>query len=286
MHYLINSKDFEDFPFIKTKLMYLNIAKAERPSKAGSFKSPYTDFFYVISGSGTLWIDGEEEMDVKTNDLVILTSRRGDISMTSPRGTMKYMLIGLDGISIIEKMDLSINQNAAVKYNLNKADPVLKSYLKDVVRETSEKRGNYIKIVSSLIDAIIEIIAREEIATFYPYKAKKHSNECAYIKKYLDENYYEDITLDSLANLAYMNKYYLVHEFKKYTGTTPINYLIDRRLEKAKELILDSNLTMEEIAKTVGFNSQSYFNQIFKKKVNASPSMYRSKKLNMLKRKM
>ena len=77
--------------------------------------------------------------------------------------------------------------------------------------------------------------------------------------------------------MAYMNKFHLISEFKQSYRITPIEYLILKRVEVSKDLLISTNHTMEEISALVGFNSQSYFNQVFKKKVGQTPSQFRRK---------
>ena len=98
-----------------------------------------------------------------------------------------------------------------------------------------------------------------------------------YIKGYIDNNYQEDMKLEDLSNMAYMNKFHLIAEFKQAYRVTPIEYLILKRIEISKGLLISTNHSMETIADIVGFNSQSYFNQVFRKKVGLTPSQFRRK---------
>ena len=77
--------------------------------------------------------------------------------------------------------------------------------------------------------------------------------------------------------MAYMNKFHLISEFKQAYRVTPIEYLILKRIEISKNLLISTNHSMEEISTIVGFNSQSYFNQVFKKKNMQTPSQFRKK---------
>mgnify|MGYP004510281621 FL=1 len=101
------------------------------------------------------------------------------------------------------------------------------------------------------------------------------SKECALAKQYIDINYSKNITLDSLAEITHINKFYLAHSFTECIGQSPINYLADRRIEACKELLTTSDLSVTQIASSAGFSSQSYFSQIFNKKVGMSPRQYR-----------
>ena len=103
------------------------------------------------------------------------------------------------------------------------------------------------------------------------------SKECFKLKKYLDSNYASKITIDDLARLSNLNKYYLIHSFNRYFGSSPINYLCKIRIRVAKELLKNSDYSIEQISQSAGFSSQSYFTQCFKKDCGMSPSAYRQK---------
>ena len=67
----------------------------------------------------------------------------------------------------------------------------------------------------------------------------------------------------------------MVHAFTRYKGVSPISYLINRRIDEAKELLTHSNLPIAKIAQSVGFSSQSYFSQVFRKEMHMTPGAYR-----------
>ena len=102
------------------------------------------------------------------------------------------------------------------------------------------------------------------------------SKECFKLKKYLDSNYAKKITIDELAKLSNLNKYYLIHAFNKYFNCSPISYLCEIRIRAAKELLANSDYSIAQISQSTGFSSQSYFTQCFIKDCGISPSAYRS----------
>ena len=106
-------------------------------------------------------------------------------------------------------------------------------------------------------------------------KSLPFNREVSRIKEYIDTNYFENITLDSLANQTNLNKFYISHLFKDALGISPINYLNSKRLSVCKTLLKTSSLSISEISETVGFSSQSYFTQTFKKFTNMTPNQYR-----------
>lgn len=92
---------------------------------------------------------------------------------------------------------------------------------------------------------------------------------------YIEINYENDITIDSISNELNINKCYFCTLFKKETGTTFSSYLNKIRIDKSKELLKNSNLSILDIAITVGFNNQNYFAMAFKKELGLTPLKYR-----------
>lgn len=90
--------------------------------------------------------------------------------------------------------------------------------------------------------------------------------------KYIEANYREDLSLDYLADKLELNSSYLSRLFKKETGLTLIQYINELRIEKAIHYLRTSDMKNYEIAESVGFQSVEYFNTIFKKVTNKSPS--------------
>ena len=93
-------------------------------------------------------------------------------------------------------------------------------------------------------------------------------------KKYIDANFDKEINLDLLAHLRFTSKYHLIRVFKKYYGITPRQYLINKRIEKAKT-ILKSGKSVSDTCYSVGFDSVSSFSNLFRAKTGMSPSDFR-----------
>ncbi len=98
------------------------------------------------------------------------------------------------------------------------------------------------------------------------------------IKKYLDENYAQSITLDTLSELVHMNPTYLSVMFKKEEGISYSNYLVKVRIEKAMEL-LEKGERAKTVCEKVGYYDYRYFNKQFKKIVGMTPDTYKKSKI-------
>jgi AraC family transcriptional regulator len=92
---------------------------------------------------------------------------------------------------------------------------------------------------------------------------------------YIDENLAEDVCLDSLARIAGLSQHRFAHNFKRATGLPPHQFVIRRRIERAKPLLRDTNETIATVTYALGFGSPSRFTYLFRRETGVTPSRYR-----------
>ncbi|AIQ31578.1 hypothetical protein P40081_28110 [Paenibacillus sp. FSL P4-0081] len=95
------------------------------------------------------------------------------------------------------------------------------------------------------------------------------------IRSYIDEHYREELTIPLLANMFSVNGNYVSQLFKRETGRTFTEYLTNLRIGYACELLMNSDLTISEIAEKSGYSDYFYFSRLFKRIKGMSPSAYR-----------
>ena len=93
----------------------------------------------------------------------------------------------------------------------------------------------------------------------------------------IEKHYFEKITLSSLTNKFSISVSTLRRYFKKYADTSPMEYINDLRLEKAKFMLIESDMQISEISYSVGFDDALYFSKFFKNKTGLSPKEFRKK---------
>lgn len=103
----------------------------------------------------------------------------------------------------------------------------------------------------------------------------KEVPQLAQVKTYVEEHYAENITLESIAAMVYMNPYYFSSFFKKHTGQNFKNYVTEVRMSHAQRLLLQSDLMIYEIADRVGYNNARHFSDMFKKQFGKLPQEYK-----------
>lgn len=114
---------------------------------------------------------------------------------------------------------------------------------------------------------------------FYSYFAKSKVSDSLSDKilAYIKENYKSKLLFKELCEKFYLSHSGIIYLIKKQIGQTPKQFLISVRLEKATELLLNTNLPICEIATMCGFKNEYYFSNAFKTKTTLSPTAYRKK---------
>ena len=95
------------------------------------------------------------------------------------------------------------------------------------------------------------------------------------VKKYIDENYHEDLSLQRLSELVYLSPRYLSSLFTKEIGSGINKYIRTVRMEKARELLINTNKKVNSVCREVGYSKISYFCQCFQEEYGATPGKYR-----------
>ncbi|HEY4392191.1 MAG TPA: response regulator transcription factor [Paenibacillus sp.] len=102
--------------------------------------------------------------------------------------------------------------------------------------------------------------------------SSKHRQVVDFMTQYIHEHYAEDLTLADLSDKVYISRNHLSIIFKNITGETFNNYLTRVRMEKARELLLERNLLVYEVAEQVGYKNVPYFSTLFKKVTGMNPT--------------
>ena len=92
---------------------------------------------------------------------------------------------------------------------------------------------------------------------------------------YIHTHYKDKITIENLAKTASISKTEVLRCFKSIIGLSPINYLNSYRLQKAAQLLINTENNIQEIATECGFDDNSYFSKLFKKNYHVTPNSFR-----------
>jgi AraC family transcriptional regulator len=98
------------------------------------------------------------------------------------------------------------------------------------------------------------------------------------VSEYINDHLEENLSLKAIAAVVEMSPHYFTNLFKQSTGLSAYQYVIHRRMERAKQLLCRQSLSIVEISQQVGFQSQSHFSNVFRKYTGTTPRIYREAK--------
>lgn len=135
--------------------------------------------------------------------------------------------------------------------------------------QSSRSMEDIIEYIAYLVDVSLE------------YISFIHSQKSVVkvISEFIDENYHENITRDSIAKIVYLSPDYIARIFKKETGVSLVHYIIKKRVDVAKHLLLTTHLPVHSISDRVGYGNYSYFTKIFKKETTYTPFEFRKRNI-------
>lgn len=105
--------------------------------------------------------------------------------------------------------------------------------------------------------------------------AVKSKDKMNMVFVHIAENLYQNIKVEELAEIACCSKDHFSRQFKKLTGLLPSDFINNKRIDKAKEILITTSKSQRQISEEIGFNSQQYYTRIFKKITGETPAEYR-----------
>ncbi|AGY81948.1 AraC family transcriptional regulator [Carnobacterium inhibens] len=231
-------------------------------------------FMIVLSGKGTFTYNGEISY-LKTNDIVFVDCKKKYSHRSSSTDPWELIWVHFNGhhvenyYKLISKKVNSIIFNSSLSFDF-----------KNILLQLIELASNENTISELLSSNFLNTLVTQAL-TIEKLDIKNNriisSEKINQIKQYIDKNFQQKLALDNLAKEFYISKYYMTREFKKNYGITIHNYIVNKRITLAKELLRFTDKSIGEISQLCGIIDNSYFNKVFQKNESISPSEYRKK---------
>lgn len=237
----------------------------------------YTELFYIIGGDGKFQID-DERFPVQAHNLVIVNPNIIHTELSYEAHPLEYIVLGIEGLEITI---LGSSESRYCIYTFSASNKVL-TCMQSILREMQDCELEHQMVCQAYMDIlVVQLMRSSGVSMTRVSEASTGNRLCASTRHYIEHHYKERLSLDDLAEIANVNKYYLAHAFKEEYGISPISHLIACRITASKRLLAETDLSLSQIAGILGFSSASYFSQSFRKAEGISPAEYR--KANMQK---
>lgn len=279
-HYTVMSPDTEWLfvtPSLDSRDLQLHVQEIGRIiyarghyTRRGSLES-YQISYQLTDTKGTMLIDGKEYSFPKKGEVMFLDCTKGYYMETEGFGDSYFVHFWSPSIAYYCNLFKSMN-NGELLFHGN-SEIVQKNILKlmEIYRcpNTREDDIRAEILVMEMVMDLIKMVTHQSRHT--------HSDYVEHALKVIQDHYAENISLDILAERVHVSKYYLSHIFKKELGMTLANYIRKFRIEKAKELLINTNFSQEAICDKVGLYNGSHMSKLFRIYEGITPDQYRKK---------
>ncbi len=239
------------------------------------------EILFIRHGRGIHTIGGKQ-YHTKKGDILIYNSGVLHDERTNPNFEMSVYSCAVSNLKIDglrENCLLSDGANPVLCSGTHREDveSIFRMMYSQIYYQNTgaEEIGNY--LAQSLISMILNQldIPEEKEETTEHFIGER-------IKKFIDDYYSEELTLEVIGNKLHISPSYMSSVFKKTTGYSPIQYIMNRRIGKAQSLLIGTDYSITDIAFMVGYSDSNYFSTIFTKTVGMPPLKYRKRWINFV----
>lgn len=228
----------------------------------------YMEILFITDGEGTFKTP-EKETHIRKGEIIIINPTSLHTLLSHPTNHLEYAAFSIENtVFMHEKYD---KQQDVFIYDFSRDFEELFDVLRVIEREESERRQFWQLAINNETNKLMLFILRNTSLESHLYTPEEKSGPLLAIHRYLTSRYQEDITLEKLSEIFFLNKYYIAHAFKERYGKSIITLLKEIRCNEAEELLKSTDLSISEVATQVGFNSVSYFSSTYKKIKGETP---------------
>ncbi len=244
----------------------------------------FTELTYLLSGKGKYLVEGTV-YDVEAGDVIICNPgvKHQNIVVNPKEPTVEFFAGFTDfHFKNMPPNSITLKDGGCVLHTTAEMKQDILRHCYEMLAENEGCQvGKYFMLKAHLIQILLLIIrdiseAQDNHQKGCNFESYNKSYAVKKIINYLNENYENKISLDQIAHNMYLSPVYISKIFKEETGESPINYLIKIRLEKARDILLNSDGgSIKSIANSVGYEDVYHFSKLFKKYYGISPLYYK-----------
>lgn len=259
------------------KIMDVRQMSIQDGEGAHPYLFPSSAFLYVTQGSATIRLD-ENEHEVK--GFYLLHGGKGaQLEITEVDELFRYYLIFYKAsLALTDRQRTHFSTDPSqfpfyLHYGFIPLHPVIlyelaEHMLNEWRAEGQLERFHVKSLFYHFLYEQLQQMEQQQVSMVKP-------NLTAQLIRYIQQYYAEPLTLEDLAQVFHYSTPYLSKHFRRETGSSIIDYLIRIRIEKATILLEQTNLSLKEIAGSVGYADVSYFIRMFKKQTGITPKQFR-----------
>ncbi len=232
----------------------------------------YSEFFFVTEGKGYFHLK-DKKVPIYRGMVIINNSNIQHTESSAPDSELEYACLCVDNLSIQPQHAGSDEQTFFFDFSQN--FDVVFDFIRKIEWEWNVREQFWQCALHTYFNNFILYILRSSNLLGIPVQSTDSPNPLADLYLHMISHYAEDLTLDKLADMFCMNKYYLAHTFKKIYGAPIMHTLNQIRCETAHNLLQNTSYSIGQISIGVGYNSCSHFSKLYRKFYGETPSQTR-----------
>ena len=227
---------------------------------------------YICQGKGKFVSAHQKKGDLKTGNMFLLyPGEWHNYAPDKTTGWSEYW-IGFTGINIDNRIQHGFFNKKKPIFNIGLNKEIIELYQRAIEIAENQTTG-FQQMLAGIVNYLLGIAySQDKLASFEDLDVTAQI-ERAKILMY--ENYRRPISPEFISEAVCMSYSWFRRVFKQYTGLTPYQYILELRLRRGKELLVNTNLSSQEISFEIGFENPDYFCTAFKKKVGRTPIEFR-----------
>lgn len=257
---------------LDSKCLYAGKLERIKDWKEKPHAHPFCEIMFVSQGSGKIAVDGKE-YSVKKGDIIVYNPDTVHAESTTGKNGIEIIFFGISNFKIGNMpSDYIIEKDASPVLHTGEYEDEYKFYFMSLESEVSSDKP-YNEIISKYLARLI-MIGILRLANIS--EAKFITNGIfTRIHNYLNKHYTEIESMDQICEDLKISKYYLSHVFKKYMGKPPMQYVTAKRIDLAKKMLQETDMSATEIGEYCGYADHVLFFKTFKKLEGITPMAFR-----------
>lgn len=232
---------------------------------------------YVIEGRGYLNVNGDNYA-ATAGDVYILRKKTTHTYWADAKVPWVKIFFNIRG-SLAEKLldEYQLGGKDKVVLEAHGMEQDFRDMLEGLTDNTVPQTERFDRATVKFLEILIKLTNRQRVAGIRKGNVVSVENEMNTLIEYITMNPRRIVSNQELADVIFHSKDYVIKRFFANFGVTPYDYQIQQKMFSARNMLANMNLSVKEIANSLGYDDQHYFSYMFKKRCGMSPTQYRKK---------
>ncbi|THF72705.1 AraC family transcriptional regulator [Cohnella fermenti] len=260
---------------VMVRVLDVRHIRVERGDELYRYLTPASAFLFAAHGQGELWV--EDDVRLIERFYLLHTGKGRRVTVRTDGFVELYLILykaTLPASSLREfHMAMQSDNPFQETWGLVPSEPLELLELARTMQGDWRQAGDGVdrlRIKGDFIRFVYTILKMRTERDSLPSLSEQ-------VVRYLARHYRQPISLEQLAQQLSYSAQYIAKKFKEQTGRSPMEYIIALRMEGARELLIRTSATLQEVASHVGYPDLMYFSRVFKKNVGMTPGEYRKR---------